>query len=145
MFRIFLSLSFVLLLSTAAMAQTTTESYNTTNSMHKQVLVSGLKDLPDKSKVMLTGMVTKQDNEKKYEFTDASGRVVLELKDDMWRNMQVDFRDEVRVYGELDKSIIGMDKIEVENVVKVTPRGAMNPTGTNMHNQTTTVSTTSGK
>ena len=73
--------------------------------------------MPDNSYVTIEGNIVEQlatDNEK-YRFSDASGQIVVEIDDKLWKGQQIGPENKVKILGELDQSR-NPDKVKVEAV-----------------------------
>lgn len=112
----YLVLAFLLFCSTAAFAGF---SENGGQGGQPQVnMVSSLKGLPDDTYVTLEGYIEKQVRREHYIFRDASGKIEVEIDDDVWRGVDVTPSDKVRLTAEIDKDW-GSTEVDVKNVVKI--------------------------
>ncbi|QGZ31719.1 YgiW/YdeI family stress tolerance OB fold protein [Stutzerimonas stutzeri] len=81
--------------------------------------VAQAKDAYDDAHVVLVGNITKRlDRDDRYEFTDASGSITVDIDEDQWPVGQaVDENTRVRLYGEVDKEMfsveVDVDRVEV--------------------------------
>lgn len=76
-----------------------------------------VRQMPDNSYVTIEGNIVEQlatDNEK-YRFSDASGQIVVEIDDKLWKGQQIGPENKVKILGELDQSR-NPDKVKVEAV-----------------------------
>jgi uncharacterized protein (TIGR00156 family) len=70
------------------------------------------------TRVTLEGYIVKQVGDEKYLFSDATDQVKVEILDEVWRGQEVNPQTTVRVSGEVDKDISGIEiKITVVEVV----------------------------
>lgn len=67
--------------------------------------------------VVLQGKIVKQVGGDEYLFRDASGEITLEIDHEDWHGVNVSPNDEIRVYGEIDKS--WRTQVDVHRVEKV--------------------------
>lgn len=65
----------------------------------------------DDQYVILQGNIVKQVGKDDYIFKDASGEIQVEIDRKAWRGQDISPSDEVKLYGEVDKS---WDKMEVD-------------------------------
>ena len=70
--------------------------------------VSALRSVPDDSYVTLEG----------YIFRDASGRIEVEIDDDVWRGLNVTPRDKVRLEAEIDQEW-RRTEVDVKSVTRI--------------------------
>ncbi len=68
-----------------------------------QVTVAEALKLPDETRVTLVGKIQKQLAHEKYQFSDATGSITLDIDDKRWRGLTIGPDDTVRVSGEIDK------------------------------------------
>lgn len=80
--------------------------------------VVDLKNMPDDSRVVLEGRIEKQVRREHYIFRDASGRIEVEIDDDVWRGVNVTPRDKVRLTAEVDQDW-NRTEVDVKSVVKI--------------------------
>jgi uncharacterized protein (TIGR00156 family) len=71
--------------------------------------------LPDDSKVRLIGFVVKSLGDEKYEFSDDSGTLVIDIDDDDWNGIEVSPDLRVEIAGEVDKDWQDIE-VEVDNI-----------------------------
>ena len=82
--------------------------------------VEEAKERRDDSPVQLQGQIVRALGDEKYVFRDASGEIVVEIDDDVWRGITVGPGDEVEIRGEIDKDFPGFPvEIEVDAVKKL--------------------------
>ena len=65
----------------------------------------------------LEGKIEKQLGHEKYQFSDGTGTIVLDIDDKRWRGLTVGPEDTVVITGELDKDFTSLE-IEVKKIVK---------------------------
>jgi uncharacterized protein (TIGR00156 family) len=66
-------------------------------------------DAPDEAPVALTGAIVERLGPERYRFRDASGEVTLDIDEDLWRGRRVGPETTIRVTGEVDRGLVGMD------------------------------------
>ena len=79
------------------------------------------KDLQAKGKddqyVRLKGKLTSHKGDEDYEFTDASGKITVEIDADRFpQGVKVDHNTTVELTGEFDKEMFGESKLDVEQI-----------------------------
>ncbi len=80
-----------------------------------------VKDLLAKGKddqyVRLKGKLTSHKGDEDYEFTDASGKITVEIDSDRFpQGVTVDHNTTVELSGEFDKEMFGESKLDVEQI-----------------------------
>lgn len=83
------------------------------------VNVQQVAKLKDESGVTLTGQITKHLKSDHYEFKDTTGRISLEIDDDIWRAAGLKVGDHVRAVGEVDTHRYKPTDIEVVKIEKI--------------------------
>jgi uncharacterized protein (TIGR00156 family) len=83
------------------------------------VTVSKVKTLTDESGVTLTGTIVKHITGDHFEFKDATGSIVIDVDDDLWKPIQLKAGDKVRVVGEVDTHRVKPTDIEVFKIERV--------------------------
>jgi uncharacterized protein (TIGR00156 family) len=82
--------------------------------------VEEAKKLRDDSSVQLQGNIVRALGDEKYTFRDASGEIVVEIDNDVWRGVTVGPGDKVEIRGEIDKDFPGFPvEIEVDAIKKL--------------------------
>ena len=66
----------------------------------------------------MEGYIEKQVRREHYIFRDASGKIEVEIDDDVWRDVDVTPSDKVRLTTKIDKDW-GSTEVDVKNVVKI--------------------------
>lgn len=84
------------------------------------VTVSQIADMKDDAWVILRGKIARQVGDERYEFSDNTGTIVVEIDDDDWGGQYVTPDDTVEIRGEVDKHMMKDTTIEVKQIVKVT-------------------------
>ncbi|MGI2260953.1 NirD/YgiW/YdeI family stress tolerance protein [Shewanella sp. GXUN23E] len=83
---------------------------------------SAVKDAQDGAKAQLTGKLVKSLGDEKYQFQDESGMVIVDIDDDLLRNVQVDENTPVVLVGEVDNDWDGQEvDIEVISLLDEAP------------------------
>lgn len=88
-----------------------------TGSGAPSLTVAEALDLGDDAWVTLTGRIEKRLGHERYQFSDATGTVVLDIDDDEWRGLTVGPEDVVEIQGEVDRHYLKKE-IEVERIIK---------------------------
>ncbi|MDR0575987.1 MAG: NirD/YgiW/YdeI family stress tolerance protein [Candidatus Accumulibacter sp.] len=84
------------------------------------VTVEEAKKLRDDTPARLQGNIVRALGDEKYIFRDASGEIVVEIDDDVWRGVTVGPGDSVEIRGEVDKDFPGFPvEIEVDAIKKL--------------------------
>ncbi|MGX2975500.1 YgiW/YdeI family stress tolerance OB fold protein [Ursidibacter arcticus] len=89
-----------------------------TNNAQTVSRVTDIKDLRDDQYIVLQGKIVKQLTKDDFLFRDASGEIVVEIDKDDWGGTQVGPNDEIRIFGEVDKSW-NKTEVDVHRVEKV--------------------------
>ncbi|SHN60469.1 NirD/YgiW/YdeI family stress tolerance protein [Desulfovibrio litoralis] len=98
---------FILLLATMpALASSQTNWSNIQTSTIAQALT-----LPDDTRVILEGTITSLNRHERYELRDATGTVVVDIDDDLWRGQRFVSGQKVRIFGEVD---VKSNRIEID-------------------------------
>ena len=87
------------------------------NPTQQNMTVSEVVKLRDDTPVVLTGKIDKALGDEKYQFSDSTGTIIVEVDDDNWRNIQVTPNDTVQIRGEVDKGWFSTE-IDVKEIVK---------------------------
>jgi len=83
------------------------------------VTISKAKTLADEDGVTLTGTIVKHIAGDHFEFKDATGSIVIDIDDDLWKPLKLKAGDKVRVVGEVDTHRIKPTDIEVFKIERV--------------------------
>ena len=81
--------------------------------------VQGALNAYDDTIVTLTGKITRQVAHEKYEFSDSTGTIIIEIDDDEWYGVQVGPNDIVQIRGEVDSKTFRRNEIDVKFITKV--------------------------
>ena len=81
------------------------------------ITVSEALKLGDDAWVTLTGRIEKQIGHEKYQFSDGTGAITLDIDDDDWHGLTVGPGEMVEIQGEVDKDFMKTES-EVERIVK---------------------------
>ncbi|ANE32701.1 YgiW/YdeI family stress tolerance OB fold protein [Campylobacter hyointestinalis] len=73
----------------------------------------------DDTMVSLKGKIVKQIKHDKYEFSDGTGSIIVEIDDDVWRGLFVGSEDLVEIKGEVDNDMLERNEIDVKYISKV--------------------------
>lgn len=110
------SSSFALAQYTAAAPTTNQPNGYTDSGTPIITTVTDAKKAADEATVILEGYITRRiDNDDRYEFKDKTGIIIVEIDQDNWR-APVSNKTKVRLYGEVDKNLIGKTEIDVDHV-----------------------------
>lgn len=83
-----------------------------------KVTVAEALKMRDDSKVTLTGKIVKRLGPEKYEFSDGSGSITVEIDNEDWRGLNVGSDDMVIIHGEIDREF-NRREIDVESISKL--------------------------
>ena len=78
-----------------------------------KVNVQQIAQLKDETGITLIGQITQHLKGDHYQFQDATGRIGVEIDDDLWRQANLKVGDHVRVVGEVDTHRYKPTDIEV--------------------------------
>ena len=81
------------------------------------VTVAEALKLGDDAWVTLTGKIDRQIAHEKYQFSDGTGTITVEIDDKRWRGLTVGPEDVVVISGEVDREF-GHREIEVKRIAK---------------------------
>ncbi len=81
--------------------------------------VQGALNAYDDTIVTLTGKITRQVAHEKYEFSDSTGTIIIEIDDDEWYGVQVGPNDTVQIRGEVDSKTFRRNEIDVKFITIV--------------------------
>jgi len=78
--------------------------------------VAAARQAADDTAVILEGYITRRINQDdRYEFKDQTGTIIVEIDNDDWPGPVSD-KTKVRLYGEVDKDLIGKAEIDVDHL-----------------------------
>ncbi len=80
--------------------------------------VSEVAKLKDDKHVVMKGTIEKHLTKDKYQFVDATGKIVVEIDGDEWRGLDVTPADTVVIVGETDKSLFHDLQVDVDSIRK---------------------------
>ena len=112
------------LVSTGAMA-----AYTGPGADAQITTAGAVKDAQEGAKAQLTGKITKSLGDEKYQFEDESGVVIVDIDDDLMRNIHVDENTPVVLVGEVDNDWDGQE-VEID-VISLLDESLPTDTGTN--------------
>ena len=81
--------------------------------------VQGALNAYDDTIVTLTGKITRQVAHEKYEFSDSTGTIIIEIDDDEWYGVQAGPNDTVQIRGEVDSDTFRRNEIDVKFITIV--------------------------
>lgn len=81
-----------------------------------EVLTAGTDDMP----VVLRGRLLKQVGSDKYEFSDETATVLVEIDRETFAGEKVDNTMELELRGELEKDLVGSPEIDVHSIRRLT-------------------------
>ncbi len=71
----------------------------------------------DDQRVLLRGRIVKYLGDEKYQFTDGTGEIQVEIDHDLWPSGQpISEKSEVELVGKYDKELIGKSEVEVKSI-----------------------------
>lgn len=83
-----------------------------------KVTVAEALKMRDDAKVTLTGKIVKRLGPEKYEFSDGSGNITVEIENEDWRGLNVSPEDTVLIHGEVDREF-NRREIDVKSISKL--------------------------
>ena len=81
--------------------------------------VQGALNAYDDTIVTLTGKIIRQVAHEKYEFSDNTGTIIIEIDDDEWYGVQAGPNDTVQIRGEVDSDTFRRNEIDVKFITIV--------------------------
>jgi len=81
----------------------------------RQVTVAEAAELPDDTGVKMRGYIARSLGDEKYEFSDDSGTIVVEIDDDDWGGFEVTPDVHVEITGEIEEERNG-NELDVETI-----------------------------
>ena len=102
----------MLAVSSSASAQYVGPTRITAKTTVKSVLNNPVDDEP----VILSGKLTRQLKHDKYEFTDKTGSIEVEIDRDVFAGRQIGPDTPIEIYGKVDKDLMQQPKIEVKRI-----------------------------
>jgi len=78
--------------------------------------VSEVKKLGDEKAVIMKGSIEKHISKDKYQFVDATGKIVVEIDGEEWRGIDVTPDDTIVIVGETDKDWYRETRVDVDSV-----------------------------
>jgi uncharacterized protein (TIGR00156 family) len=84
----------------------------------ESITVTAAKRLRDHSPVVLQGKIERFLGDEKYSFTDASGKITVDIDDRLWYGLSVNQDDTVVISGEIDKDFLSIE-IDVYSIQKL--------------------------
>lgn len=104
-----------------AVAQTTPPGYTGPSGAPLMTAKDLLAKGKDDQYVRLKGKLTSHKGDENYEFTDASGKITVEIDADRFpQGVTVDHNTLVELTGEFDKEMFGESTLDVEQIKVVT-------------------------
>jgi uncharacterized protein (TIGR00156 family) len=76
--------------------------------------VAQAKTLADDSKVTLKGQILRSLGNEKYDFKDATGTIVVDIDDELWKGQPVSTTATVTLLGEIDHDSFPKKTVEVD-------------------------------
>lgn len=77
------------------------------------------KNAVDDQMVLLRGKITKKLKKDRYEFTDSTGTMRVEIDDKYFYNVQVTDKTVVEIYGEVDKHFMKSPEVDVKRLTVI--------------------------
>ena len=72
--------------------------------------------LPDDTPVVLKGKIEKSLGNEKYQFSDGTGVIVVEIDNEEWRGLTVTPENTIEIKGEIDKEMLSAPEVDVDMV-----------------------------
>lgn len=107
----------IFIIFTSLMVTTLGAQAQYVNPNQPTMTVAEVLTMSDDTPVVLTGKIDNAFGDEKYQFTDNTGSIVIEVDDDSWRNVQITPNDTVQIRGDVDKGWFSTE-IDVDEVVK---------------------------
>ncbi len=82
-----------------------------------KITVKEALELRDDSPVVLEGKITQSLGDEKYQFSDGSANIIIEIDNEDWRGLTVNENDIVEIRGEIDKEFLKA-KVDVDSIIK---------------------------
>lgn len=112
-----LALATLLILSSTALAGF--QSGNNNGSVAQSMTVAqALKVSRDDTPVQLTGKIVSQVDDEEYIFQDSTGKIKVDIDDNVWQGKNVNPNDKVTIYGKVDKEMTKANEVEVYRLQK---------------------------
>lgn len=83
-----------------------------------QVKISEVTNFRDDTPVYLEGKIVSSLGNERYEFTDGSGTIIVDIDNEDWMGLSVGPKDKVGVWGEVDKDWNSIE-IDVDRITKL--------------------------
>ena len=115
---VFCALGLLLSLPTNASAQQNLGGFTGPSAVAPTTVAEALQKA-DNTAVELTGKIEKSLGDEKYQFSDESGKTVVEIDNEDFRGVSVNENDTVKLRGEVDKEFMEAPTIDVDTVEKV--------------------------
>jgi uncharacterized protein (TIGR00156 family) len=112
------ALALILGLSSNAIAQQSTGGFTGPTDV-KTVSVAEALTLGNDTVVELVGKIEKSLGDEKYQFSDESGSVIVDIDNEDFRGLTINENDVVKLRGEVDKELLEKTTIDVDSVEKV--------------------------
>ena len=103
--------------STAFANNNTTGGFTGPGASTLNITVADALKLKDDAPVILSGKIEKSLGNEKYQFTDGTGIVIVEIDDEDWNGTNVTPEDTIEIRGEIDKDFTKLE-IDVDTVTK---------------------------
>jgi len=92
--------------------------YSTNARRYRTVTVAEAKNLPDDTRVVLTGNIIQSLGDEKYSFKDATGDITIDIDRKIWRGLSIGIADTVEIAGKVEVKKNRVE-IEVKNIRKM--------------------------
>ncbi|OIN27909.1 YgiW/YdeI family stress tolerance OB fold protein [Vibrio barjaei] len=99
----------------AAKSMPATGGFNGPNDGAQTTVTQAL-NAKDDTMVQITGNITHSLGDEKYQFTDGSNTIVIEIDNEDWRGVNVTPNDRVIITGSIDKDMVQDATIDVDSV-----------------------------
>ena len=106
-----------LALTTVANAQ-----YVEKNPTEVEILtIEQIQTLPEDTKITTKGKISKKLNDEKYQLTNGTQNIIIEIDDEIWNGQKVTADDMIIITGEVDKDMFKDATIDVETIEIIAP------------------------
>ncbi|QHH95605.1 NirD/YgiW/YdeI family stress tolerance protein [Acinetobacter gyllenbergii] len=106
---------------TAGLVGVTTFAVANTNAVNQQALaptqittVKQALTMKDDTPVQLKGYVVKATGDEKYQFSDQTGSITVDIDDDLWQGKAISAKTPVTLIGEIDIDYKPAKRVEVD-------------------------------
>lgn len=122
MLRVFATFLLALAMITPSLAQMT-------GRIGGHVTAAEVADLRPGTVVALTGYFIKRHQGEYYRFRDDTGEIIVEVERRVWGNREIGPHMQVRIFGEVERSLFVGRHVEVKRLVVMDPAAHLQPFG----------------